>query len=78
MSIDNLLAPCETDKLSVEGILGLLEQYGAQALIYPGGCGPHLGYIFRGELDYPQPLQSSLERVFFEKEWKLTKWERRS
>ena len=43
-------------------ILDFLSTYGIQNLGYGGVLGANPGYIFRGELDYESPLQTSLER----------------
>jgi hypothetical protein len=42
-------------------ILAVLGKYGLQKLAYDGDAGRNPGYIFRGELDYPIPLQCGLE-----------------
>src|SRR5437879_2123027 len=54
-----------TKNFTVSEVLGLLGEYGGRHLAYAGDIGWNPGYIFRGELDYDQPLRSSLERYLF-------------
>lgn len=49
---------------SASEIRELLEQFKNRRLVYPGGGNRNIGYIFRGEIDFPVPLQPSLERWF--------------
>jgi len=57
-----IACPCN----SPADILGFLGQYGVCNLAYAGEAGRNPGYIFRGELAFPIPLQPSLERHWLE------------
>jgi hypothetical protein len=51
----------DTSGLSVSEIIDLLGCHGIRNLAYDGDPGCNPGYVFRGEVDYDQPLRSSLE-----------------
>jgi hypothetical protein len=61
--IEDLFQEEDAKKQDVVAIINHLGQYGFQALGYGAEIGPNPGYIFRGELDYEIPLQTSLERL---------------
>jgi hypothetical protein len=64
-SFNRLFSTQETfEANSVEEV----ERFGGQKLDYEGSPGTNPGYIFRGELDYDIPLQSSLERYVLSSE----------
>ena len=56
------LFPEERISGSAQEILMLLGKFGIRNLAYDKDPGRNPGYIFRGEADFRQPLQSSLER----------------
>jgi FRG domain len=57
-----IVCPCTSPR----DVLGFLGQYGICNLAYTGEAGRNPGYIFRGELSFPFPLRSSLERNWLE------------
>ncbi len=62
------LFPTKKLRAQFEGITSTLDRFQRKALKYPSASED--GYIFRGELNYKTPLQSSLER----KLWKRNEW----
>ena len=61
MNVDQLFPEVKLQE-NERDILATLGEYGLQKLAYYGDAGRNPGYIFRGELDYPTPLQCGLER----------------
>ena len=56
------LFPEECINGSAREIIKSLGKFGIRNLAYDGDAGRNPGYLFRGEADFRQPLQSSLER----------------
>jgi FRG domain len=63
--INKLFHPIDFAPDSTEELKSSLEKYASQRLIYPGNGFSNTGYIFRGEIQFDVPLQSSLERKWF-------------
>jgi hypothetical protein len=57
--------PVDCDCDSRAALKDFLEKYRRQRFIYPGNGFRNIGYIFRGEIGFNVPLQSSLEREWF-------------
>jgi hypothetical protein len=65
-NVENLFEEIACPCTSPDEIFRFLGQYGICNLAYVGEAGRNPGYIFRGELDFPTPLRSSLERHWFD------------
>ena len=63
--VNDLFKVIRCEAGSPNEIANFLESYGNRHLKYPGDGNRNIGYIFRGEIDFPVPLQSSLEREWF-------------
>src|SRR6266705_2777797 len=63
--ISKLFHPIDYAPESTEALISILEEYGSRRLVYPSNGFRNIGYIFRGEIGFDVPLQSSLEREWF-------------
>jgi len=64
--VEDLFPEKEVSGPSAAAVVDQLNPLTFQTLAYDCEIGPNHGYVFRGELDFKVPLQSSLERYLIE------------